>query len=83
LIRLRKTNGDYIQLPPEFRFIELVDMDGKVGIVFFQDGQQTCTFTDKTPEAKNYKKLFPKVEFVPLQEYKDDGEGTLSKVVKK
>lgn len=59
MLRLRKTNKEALVLPPEFRFLEVADTEGKVAKVFYQDDAgfiHAITSTD--PEAARYAKMF-------------------------
>jgi hypothetical protein len=67
MIRLRKVNGEFLELPPDYQFVEVTDVDGKIGVVLFQQGPSYVTFDKESDEAKRYSKLYRDVVFCEVQ----------------
>lgn len=66
MIRLRRANGTVIELPPDVRFVEILDAQQRVGQVtaLLDDGEMRV-FTAKDSQAARYARAF-KVQFCPL-----------------
>lgn len=67
MIRLRKTDGTFFTLPADVRFVEITDLDGKVGqVLTLKDSGEIQIFSgaDRV-EAARYARAF-KVQFCPV-----------------
>ncbi len=68
MIRLRKENGETLELPG-FAFVEVCDTEGDVAQVSYMDDVgRTHVFKKGDPEQLEYSRLFPNVKFVPIVE---------------
>ena len=79
MIRLRKTNGDVYELPPEVAFVELVNItDNSVGTAFMQPQPgMVLQIHPGTEDASKYEKLFRSrgVRFTPEMIHRDMTHG--------
>ena len=62
MIRIRKSNGDSVELPSGSHFVEIVnDMDGSVGLVFMQpEPGVVVQVVPGTVDADRYAGMFAK-----------------------
>jgi len=74
MIRLRKKNGEVVDLGEDVNFVELCDVTGDPGIVFYQAGTLISQITPNTPESSMYSKKFD-CKFVKVIDLKDRYEG--------
>lgn len=59
MLRLRKITGETAELLPDFRFIELCSVDGKLAAVVWQDDAGTMHLAKQgDPELTRYSALF-------------------------
>ena len=67
MIRIRKTDGKLVELPPEARFIEITDLKGDVGyVVVLKDGGEVQLFSARdVSQVERYRKAFG-VTFCPV-----------------
>lgn len=65
MIRVRTTAGQVVDLP-DGAFVEITDLDGAVGRVFYQDVHKVIhSFDGNSPEAARYARMM-RCKFVPL-----------------
>ena len=66
MLRLRKSNGETLDIPDGL-FVEICSVDGQVAKVIYKDGNGHIHEIEASdPEATQYTKLFPQVEFATV-----------------
>jgi hypothetical protein len=67
MIRLRKTDGSLVPIPGDVRFIEITDLEGRIGqlLVLKESGAVDIASASDVTFAAKYSKTF-KVQFCPL-----------------
>ena len=64
MIRIRKANGELVELPKDVAFVELTDSLGNIGYVLTFVGNDVLGFDADSTEGKRYAKLY-NVTFCP------------------
>jgi len=65
---MRKTDGTFVTLRDEFKFVELCDLDGNIGeLLLDQDDGSIQRVSADSPEAKRYASLFG-VDFCEMKQ---------------
>jgi len=68
MLRLRKTDGSFITLKDDFKFLEVCDKGGNIAELFIdQDDGSIEQITSGSDEARRYSELFG-VKFCELRE---------------
>lgn len=66
MLRIRDTTGKTIEIGDKFRFVEICDLDGKIGKVFYCDDHNVIReVVAGSKEAERYAKMF-KTPFVQV-----------------
>lgn len=77
MIRLRKKNGDLVNLEDEVVFVEICDMDKNPAMVLYQNEAMISQITPDTEEAEIYQNRF-NCKFAKIIDLKDRYEDDLT-----
>ena len=58
-IRLRRTNGELVKLDPDIRFLEILDLDDKLGLVIMAGDQEIKICYPQDADFNRYIIAFP------------------------
>lgn len=72
---LRSVDGQVVEVPSKFKYLEIRTIDGLVTHVFAVEDNQTIMFTKEDPEAAKYQGAYKDVSFgntITLDQIKED-----------